>query len=124
MTELQPPTSPKPWQSPIVDKVMPTSFTDKVIEVIRNIPKGRVMTYGSIAAAVGSPRGARQVVRILHSCAEKEGLPWHRVVNRDGGISLRPGYGYELQMSLLEGEGVEFGAENRIDLHRYLWSPK
>lgn len=97
------------------------SFTVEAIELIRAIPQGRVATYGGIAAMAGSPRGARQVVRILHACSEKENLPWWRVVNREGRIALKPGYGYEEQRDLLEAEGVEFSATDRIDLSRFGW---
>lgn len=102
---------------------MTSSFSDRVIEIISAIPRGRVMTYGQIAAAAGDPRGARQVVRVLHTYSEKENLPWYRVVNRQGRISLPMGYGYELQKSLLEKEGVKFSPDDRIDLNIALWSP-
>lgn len=96
-------------------------FTEEVIGAIRSIPRGKVATYGGIAALAGSPRGARQVVRILHSSSEKEGLPWWRVVNREGRIALKPGYGYEEQRDLLEAEGVGFDTAGRIDPGRFLW---
>lgn len=64
-------------------------FTKAVIEQIQSIPPGKVMTYGGVAAAAGSPRAARQVVRILHSMSAKYDLPWHRVVNAKGEIALR-----------------------------------
>lgn len=96
-------------------------FTLRVIELIRSIPEGRVATYGGIAAAAGSPRAARQVVRILHTCSRKEKLPWHRIVNREGRIALKPFAGYEEQKILLEAEGVEFGLSDCIDLEEYLW---
>ncbi len=69
----------------------------------------------------GNNRAARQVVRILHTYSKKEGLPWHRVVNREGRISLPKGQGYEEQKALLENEGVEFEFGGGIDLERYLW---
>ncbi|WP_202707186.1 MGMT family protein [Sporosalibacterium faouarense] len=95
-----------------------TAFTAKVIKIIKNIPKGKVMTYGQIAAEAGSPRGARQVVRVLHSMSDKYQLPWHRVVNRNGEISLK-GENYHIQKQLLDEEGVCF-RDGRIDLGRYL----
>jgi len=98
-------------------------FTSAAIELIRAIPEGNICTYGKIAAHAGDPRGARQVVRILHSCGEKERLPWHRVVNREGRIALRPMEGYEKQRALLEHEGVEFDEFGRIDLDQFLWEP-
>ena len=92
------------------------SFYLRIIEVIKNIPAGRVATYGQIAVLAGNPRGARQVVRALHASSEKEGLPWHRVINSKGKISLPLGRGYELQRKLLVKEGVLFYEEGTIDL--------
>ncbi len=97
------------------------SFTQRVIEVIKRIPRGRVATYGQVAALAGNPRGARQVVRVLHTCTDKHKLPWHRVVKRDGRIALKPGYGCEIQKELLRQEGVEFDENDAIDFERYLW---
>lgn len=98
-------------------------FTLRVVEVVRAIPEGRVATYGGVARMAGSARAARQVVRILHTCSRREGLPWQRVVNREGRISLKPGYGYEEQKELLADEGVEFDLSDRIDFDRFLWNP-
>jgi len=100
---------------------MTTDFHRRTVDVIKKIPRGRVATYGQIAALAGDPRAARQVVRTLHSSSDKEKLPWHRVINSQGRISLPPGRGYELQKSLLEKEGVKFGLGDRIDLKRYIW---
>jgi len=100
---------------------MPDSFQQQVIRTIREIPHGKVCTYGRIAAMNGNPRAARQVVRALHACSEREGLPWHRVVNAGGRISLPKGAGYEMQKAMLEDEGVEFGRNDTIDLSRFLW---
>jgi methylated-DNA-protein-cysteine methyltransferase-like protein len=96
-------------------------FTTRTIECIRAIPQGRVATYGQIAALAGNPKGARQVARILHSCAKGEALPWHRVVNREGRISLGKFQGKVEQKELLEEEGVVFDHSGRIDLKRFLW---
>lgn len=92
----------------------------RITRLVAAIPAGRVATYGQIAAMAGNHRGARQVVRVLHSM---DHLPWHRVVNRFGTISLAEGAGYEEQRSRLEAEGVAFDGEERIDLARYLWRP-
>ncbi|HEU4962617.1 MAG TPA: MGMT family protein [Bacilli bacterium] len=96
-----------------------TPFTERVVEIIRNIPAGKVMTYGQIAGLAGSPRAARQVVRILHSMSKKHKLPWHRVVNAKGEIGLRDDEGVQEQRLSLEAEGVEFGVGGRIDLEAY-----
>ena len=96
-------------------------FTVRVREIILNIPHGKVMTYGLVAARAGNRSGARQVARILHSSSDKYDLPWHRVVNREGKISLPRGGGYELQKALLEKEGISLAAGGRIDLEKHLW---
>jgi len=97
------------------------TFTTEVIACIRNIPVGKVATYGQIGALAGKPTGARQVSRILHAMSRKHRLPWHRVVNKQGRISLPPFDGYEVQKARLESEGIVFDAHDRIDLDRYLW---
>jgi methylated-DNA-protein-cysteine methyltransferase-like protein len=99
------------------------TFHERVVRIIKKIPRGRVATYGQIAAYAGNPRAARQVVRALHSSSHKNNLPWHRVINSKGKISLKPGHGYELQLDMLEREGVIFGVGDSIDLDRYLWAP-
>jgi methylated-DNA-protein-cysteine methyltransferase-like protein len=98
-------------------------FTSEVIRLIKSIPKGNVATYGQIAYLTGLYPSVRRVVWILHSCSEKEGLPWHRVVNSKGTISLKPGKGYEKQKEMLKKEGIMFDERGRIDLDRYLWEP-
>jgi methylated-DNA-protein-cysteine methyltransferase-like protein len=100
-----------------------SSFTQRVKAVIKKIPRGKVATYGQIAALAGNYRAARQVVWTLNSSSRKDKLPWHRVVNSKGRISLKPNYGYELQRELLQKEGVKFDRNDTIDFNRYLWSP-
>ena len=90
----------------------------RIIKAIRGIPAGQVMSYGEVARKAGLPNGARMVARILHSSSEKHGLPWHRVVNSQGKISL-PDEAYQLQKRLLLEEGVEFDQNDRIDMDRY-----
>jgi methylated-DNA-protein-cysteine methyltransferase-like protein len=97
------------------------SLTEQIKELIRQIPRGMVATYGQIAAMAGNPLAARQVVRILHSSSKKDRLPWHRVINSKGRISLEPGFGYEEQKSLLLKEGVRFDESDKINLERFLW---
>jgi len=98
-------------------------FTARVIELIRTIPKGKVATYGGIAAMAGNPRAARQVARVLYSCSEVERLPWHRVVNREGRIVLKTEWNQMEQEERLEREGIVFSGSGRIDLERFLWQP-
>ncbi len=99
------------------------TFHQKVIKLVKSIPRGRVATYGRIAALAGNHRAARQVARVLHSSSRKEGLPWHRVVNARGRIALPPGAGFELQREMLAAEGVAVTPEGAIDLARFLWKP-
>jgi methylated-DNA-protein-cysteine methyltransferase-like protein len=100
-----------------------SSFSQRVKEIIKKIPRVKVATYGQIAAYAGHPRAARQVVWILNSSSRKDKLPWHRVVNRKGQISLKPNYGYEIQKMLLQKEGVKFDKNDTIDFDLYLWTP-
>ncbi len=103
--------------------MLENNFKDKVIEIIKSVPFGKVTTYGTIAALAGSPRSAREVGYILHSFAEKHDLPWQRVINKKGYISIRGGdiNMKNLQKSLLEKEGVEVSEEFMIDLKKYGW---
>ena len=95
-------------------------FFQRVYTVVRAIPRGRVATYGQVAALVGVPRGARAVGWALR--AMDNGLarrvPWHRVVNAAGGISLRPGVSPLVQRQRLRAEGVRF-VRGQVDLRRH-----
>lgn len=97
--------------------------TRHIIHVIKSIPSGKVLSYGRVAALAGNPRGARQVSRVLHAMSQKHALPWHRVINARGEISLPRGRGFELQKALLEEEGVAVSGRGRVDLDHYLWVP-
>ncbi|WP_099159191.1 MGMT family protein [Virgibacillus ndiopensis] len=94
-------------------------FTANVIDIIKQIPKGTVMTYGQVARMAGSPRGARQVVRILHTMSKKHQLPWHRVVNRNGQIVLKDNEGAMNQKWLLEDEGIVVSEAGQVNLALY-----
>lgn len=98
------------------------AFTKDVIKVIQNIPPGKVMTYGQIAAHAGSPRGARQVARLLHSMSAKYSLPWHRVINAEGKISIPDVESRKMQETLLKSEGVEVKAA-QINLKEHWFDP-
>jgi methylated-DNA-protein-cysteine methyltransferase-like protein len=89
--------------------------TLRILTAIRAVPKGRVSSYRDIALAAGLPNGARQVVRILHSMAEREKLPWHRIIKANGHIALEEGNGRELQISLLRREGVKVSKTGVVD---------
>jgi methylated-DNA-protein-cysteine methyltransferase-like protein len=89
--------------------------------IIRRIPAGKVATYGQIARLAGVPGRARQVGYALH--AAPDGLPWQRVINAEGRISLR-GPAAELQRQILIEEGVRFDVKDRIPLSEYQWHPE
>jgi len=95
-------------------------FTESICSLLESVPSGRVVTYGRLAAEAGSPRAARQVVRILHTQSRIRGLPWHRVVAAGGRIALQDDGG-ELQRNLLASEGVDVGIDGRVDLEEYGW---
>ena len=96
-----------------------TRFHRAVHRIVRRIPRGQVATYGQIAAMLGWPRAARAVGRAMRDCPP--GLPWHRVVNASGGISLRPNVsGMLTQRLLLEQEGVPV-RKGRVRLDRHRW---
>lgn len=96
-----------------------------IYAAVRRIPRGRVATYGQIAELVGIPRQARQVGYALHALAWGSSVPWHRVINAQGEISLRRKPGAEgLQRQLLEREGVVFDAAGRVDLAAVRWRPR
>lgn len=94
-------------------------FTMKVLEIIKEIPEGKVMTYGQIAKLAGNPRAARQVARILHSMSRKHQLPWHRVINAKGQIVIKDDATYQEQILLLEFEGVEVSPQGKVDVEKY-----
>ena len=99
---------------------------------MKRIPRGRVTTYGAIAALIPAPAGidplayrrirARWVGYAM--AAASEAIPWQRVVNARGCISPRPGFAVAWQQARLRGEGIRFSANGRLDLERYAWSPR
>ncbi len=105
------------------------AFNATVWEIVRQIPAGKVATYGQIAALIPPPGGmdpksymafgARWVGGAMAHCPED--VPWQRVVNAQGKISLRRGGGYHQQQELLEAEGVLFDERGRIDLRAFGW---
>jgi methylated-DNA-protein-cysteine methyltransferase related protein len=101
---------------------MGENFNERVIRAILSIPPGKVATYGQIALLAGSHRASRQVAGILKRYSKKYGLPWFRVINSRGKISLPRGEGFEEQQDLLREEGIEV-KDGKIALSRYLWNP-
>ena len=100
-----------------------TPYTKEVIRIITSIPAGKIMTYGQVAKLAGSPRSARQVVRILHSMSDKYNLPWHRVINSKGELGIPDQEGYTMQRFILLSEGVEVSEKGSIDLKKFQYSP-
>ena len=95
----------------------------RIYDVVRRIPRGHVATYGQVAALAGLAGHARQVGYALHALPEGSRVPWHRVVNAGGRISVRAVPGAELvQQQLLEREGVRLDAKGRVPLARVRWS--
>jgi methylated-DNA-protein-cysteine methyltransferase-like protein len=101
--------------------VKPPTFETRAKAAIRSVPRGKVATYAQIAALAGNHRAARQVARVLHSLSAKDRLPWHRIINSRGGISLPRRKGFEEQRRLLRAEGVRVSLRGRIDLVKYQW---
>ena len=98
------------------------AFNDAVYEAVRQIPAGRVASYGQVARLVGRPRNARFVGYALHVNPEPGVIPCHRVVFKDG--SLAPGFafgGEDEQRRMLAEEGVAFLPDGRVDMGRCQW---
>ena len=96
-------------------------FKDRVYEIVASIPSGKVMTYGQIAAMCGSPRAARQVGGVAHYGPED--LPWHRVVNKSGGLASGYYGGKEGHRKDLEDEGFEVSEDYTIDIDKHIYWP-
>ena len=98
-------------------------FFERVYELVRQIPEGRVASYGQIARMLGEPRRARFVGFAMHaSPGMAGGVPCHRVVFKDG--RLAPGFAFggpDVQRSMLEAEGVGFLGDGRVDMGRFSW---
>jgi methylated-DNA-protein-cysteine methyltransferase related protein len=109
----------------------PKHYNEQVYRVARAIPEGRVMAYGHIAHLILPPLSVppdtylklspRWVGSAMASCPDD--VPWQRVINSQGKISERPGFGVLVQRKLLEDEGVVFDERDRVDLKRYGWQP-
>ena len=94
---------------------------DPVFRFVKQIPRGRVLTYGALAKALRLPGGARSAGRAMAATPSGKGIPWHRVLGERGKILIREPYA-SLQRKLLESEGVAI-SESRVDLKRHLWKP-
>ena len=101
---------------------MAHSFFEQVYEVVRLIPTGKVASYGQIARLLGNPRAARTVGWALHSMPDESDVPWQRVINARGTVSLGTrGSGGAIQRALLESEGVAFDEQGRVDMKAHAW---
>jgi methylated-DNA-protein-cysteine methyltransferase related protein len=106
-------------------KAPSTSLWPRIYAVVARVPRGRVVTYGQVAALAGLPRQARLVGYAMHGLPDGSTLPWHRVINAQGRVSVRSfaGPSEGLQRHLLEEEGVAFDA-GRVNLKRFRWKPR
>ncbi len=117
---------------PFANPPDPKGYAERVYEVVRVIPPGRVMTYGQIAALIPPPArvepgqyaklAPRWVGSAMANCGDE--VPWQRVINSQGKVSARAGYGPMVQKHLLEQEGVVFDEKERVDLSAYQWEPE
>jgi methylated-DNA-protein-cysteine methyltransferase-like protein len=98
-------------------------FFEQVYRLVRQVPPGKVTSYGAIARMLGHPHAARTVGWALHSLPEGSDVPWHRVINSQGRISIA-GHegGADLQRVLLEAEGVAFDERETVEWERFGWA--
>ena len=92
--------------------------------LVRRIPRGKLVTYGQVAAILGQPRGARAVGMALGALHDVEAatVPWHRVINAAGRPSHRDGFWAGIQREMLEEEGVVFDRRGHVDMKRFRWA--
>ena len=99
------------------------AYRKRVYDLVKEIPRGKVMTYGQIAIILGEAYTARTVGYVMHGA--EDGVPWQRVINSQGKISTgRLSIPVNLQQSMLEQEGVVFSAKGKCDLEKYQWWPE
>ena len=99
------------------------AYRKRVYDLVKEIPRGRVMTYGQIAMLLGEAYTARTVGYVMHGA--EEGVPWQRVINSQGKCSTsKLSIPIDLQQSMLEQEGVVFSPKGKCDLEKYQWWPK
>jgi len=98
-------------------------FFEQVYRLVQQVPPGKVTSYGAVARMLGQPHAARTVGWALHSLPEGLDVPWHRVINGHGRISVgRWEDSRDLQRALLEDEGVQFDAQGKVDWERFGWA--
>jgi methylated-DNA-protein-cysteine methyltransferase-like protein len=99
------------------------NYRERVYVIVREIPKGRIMTYGQIAEILGEGYTPRTVGYVMHG-ADSENVPWQRVINSQGACSTgRMTMPVNLQQNMLESEGIVFNEKGKCDLNVYLWYP-
>jgi methylated-DNA-protein-cysteine methyltransferase-like protein len=104
---------------------METNFFERVYEIARQIPEGKVTSYGAIAKALGTARSARMVGWAMNVCHNLEDVPAHRVVNRKGLLTGKHHFeGTNLMQQLLENEGVVIIENQIVDFEKHFWTPK
>jgi methylated-DNA-protein-cysteine methyltransferase-like protein len=104
---------------------LPSAAYERIYAVVQRIPRGRVATYGQIAALAGLPGQARRVGYALRALPDDTSVPWHRVINARGEVSRRADSGYvRVQRAMLEDEGVPFDDAGRTSLRRWQWRPR
>ena len=120
--ELEPLRRREPSRAP--RRSEPPRFYRLVYRVVRRVPRGKVVTYGQVAAILGQPRGARAVGVALGALPTPlaEVVPWHRVINAAGRCSHRDGFWAEMQRERLEEEGVRFDRNGHVDLKTTRWA--
>jgi methylated-DNA-protein-cysteine methyltransferase related protein len=100
-----------------------STFAEAVRRVVRSVPPGQVTTYGRVAEAAGRPGAARAAGAVLRGLPDGTDVPWWRVVNRRGEITIpSSGHGDALQRALLETEGVQLSHDGRVEMDRYGWT--
>jgi len=100
------------------------NFFDRVYKVVKNIPYGKVTSYGAIAKYLGAERSARMVGWAMNAAHGQDDIPAHRVVNRKGLLTGKNHFdGTKLMQQLLESEGVVVKNNQIVDFHKYFWNP-
>ena len=101
------------------------NFFERVYEIVRQIPEGKVTTYGAIAKALGAAKSSRMVGWAMNASHNLEDVPAHRVVNRIGMLSGKHHFeGTNLMQQLLESEGIQVVNNQIVDFEKYFWEPK
>jgi methylated-DNA-protein-cysteine methyltransferase related protein len=106
------------------EQVNESKYQERVYEIVREIPAGRVMTYGQIAAMLGAGYTPRTIGYVMHA-ADTENIPWQRVINSQGACSTgKMMLPVNLQQKMLADEGIKFNEKGRCDLNIYRWFPE